>query len=243
MNRQYKRWASVYQTKPEAYDMFAKAQDTKPLIELLRLSDAIKSKSILDVGTGTGKYAFLLSDNGASEVIGIDRCYEMINFAKTALHKKRTTNIKFLNIDIAQSDFFLKFDSSISAWAINAPWNSSYASLDKALHAVFKSLKNNGRFFLITTPPGEMAGELAVYFSSEERKIHFETKASFLKHLKTHWGFYQETIRADWNFQTSAEAALYFSLFYKPELAEVILRNNITTVKANAAAMVAVKQD
>ena len=59
MNKQSNGWASVYRAAPAVYNKFARAQDAVPLMSLLRSNNAIVSKSVLEVGTGTGKYAFL----------------------------------------------------------------------------------------------------------------------------------------------------------------------------------------
>ncbi len=241
MNKRSNDWTPIYKSAPRIYDKFASAQDSKPLLDLLESMAAIRSKSILDVGTGTGKYARLLASRDAFEVVGIDRCEQMLGLARDTAEREGIRIVSYLQIPAEGLNFLDRFDTALSAWAINAPWDGDYASLDRGLEAIFKSLRSNGRFFLITTPPGELAGELAPKVDAAYLAQHAQTKGRFVDHLKNSWSFKTQAIRADWNFNTVDEAALCFGLLYAPEMADAILEMSMKTVKANALALVAEK--
>ena len=241
MNRQYKDWNAAYRIAPLAYERFAWAQNHKPLLEEIRKETGIDGRRCLDVGTGTGKYAFLLKNNGAAAVIGIDRCRELIQVARKKASERTGKGMKFIESDAKDLSFKSSFDIALSAWAINAPWSGKMKQLDPVFDALFRALKNNGRIFLVTTPPGEYGGELSVYMDSTHLMRHAETKAAFIGYLKAKWGFTERRINADWNFKNAEEAALCFALFYHPDLADTILSMEKSTIKAGASLLTAGK--
>jgi len=241
MNRQYKGWDTAYRVAPTAYERFARAQDHKPLLEEIRKEVGIGGRNCLDVGTGTGKYAFLLKDNGAAAVVGIDRCRELIQVARKKAAEITGGGVEFIESDAKDSTFKSYFDIALSAWAINGPWDGKMERLDPVFDALFRALKSNARIFLVTTPPGEYGGELSVYMDATHIIRHTDTKATFIEYLKANWGFTEQRIGADWNFRNPEEAALCFALFYHPDLAEPILSMEKGTIKASATLLTAEK--
>jgi len=57
-----------------------------------------KNKKALDLGTGTGRFAFLLADK-AQKVVGIDNSVKMIAVAKSKLKKINKKNVSFQEMD------------------------------------------------------------------------------------------------------------------------------------------------
>ncbi len=241
MAPQYRAWNAAYKVAPLAYERFARAQDHRPLLEEIQKVAGIEGRSCLDVGTGTGKYAFLLKDNGAATVVGVDRCKELIEIAQSKAAERPEAGVEFIETDAKDLKFKSRFDIELSAWAINGPWDGKMEQLDRVFDRMFGALKSNGRIFLVTTPPGEYGGELSVFMDAAHLAHHTETKAAFIGYLKEKWDFSEKKISVDWNFVNAEEAALCFALFYHPSLAEAILSMEKSAVKANATLMAAGK--
>jgi len=234
MGSQSKGWNNVYKTAPSVYRLFANAQDHRPLLEEIRKGVGFESKKFLDVGTGTGKYAFLLIAEGVDEVVGIDKCGELLKIAMKEASEKRIKNLKFIELDAKKLPFVDLFDAATSAWAINAPWDDNYARLDEEIESILRAMRKGAPFFLSTTPPGEYGGELSNMIDPHIIELHRNKKSNFIRYLKTKWGAQERLIPADWVFSSVEEAALCFGVFYGVQFAEAILEQRKVLIKANA---------
>lgn len=93
-----------------------------------------KSKDLLDMGCGTGKYSYLLTKQGF-EVTGIDKSKHMIKIAKENFRENKKLN--FLNLDL------LHFNSKKKFGVISALFHIlSYQTKNKQVDSFFK-ISNN----------------------------------------------------------------------------------------------------
>ena len=69
-------------------------------IKIRLLKEYCKNKRVLDMGCGTGNYAFIASKT-AIEVVGVDFSQNMLNYFRKRIEEKKSTNIKILQGDIA----------------------------------------------------------------------------------------------------------------------------------------------
>lgn len=74
------------------------------------------NKQVLDMGTGTGKLPYLLTKLGASRVVGVDICCEIIEYAK---QNNNHENIEYKCSDIFDCNFSEEFDVIVSAQCIH----------------------------------------------------------------------------------------------------------------------------
>ena len=154
-----------------------------------------KSKSVLDVGCGTGNFAHLAAKNGASRVLGIDYAPEAIVIAKN-IHKH--PNLKFDALNVRQIKE--KFDVIVSIGTLEH-MDEPYKILKK-----FKSQLNPHGKIIVTTPNwtnprGYVLMTLLHLFNAPITlaDLHYFTPTSHLKMakklgMKLKW----RTIEKDW---------------------------------------------
>ncbi len=94
-----------------------------------------KDERILDVGCGTGTLTNKISERGA-DVTGLDASEDMIKKASSSY-----SNLKFFVKDATNFSFEEPFDAVFS----NATLHWIHEQ-EKALHCIYNSLKNGGRF-------------------------------------------------------------------------------------------------
>ena len=102
-----------------------------------------QSKTLLDMGCGTGKHAELLSDNGYI-VHGIDISEDMLKIAKNRSMNKED-KLLFSNSNIQDLNLNKKFDVVVSLFHVMNYQNSDN-ELIKAFKVAKEHLKNDGIF-------------------------------------------------------------------------------------------------
>ena len=102
-----------------------------------------QSKTLLDMGCGTGKHAELLSDNGYI-VHGIDISEDMLKIAKNR-SKNKEDKLLFSNSNIQDLNLNKKFDVVVSLFHVMNYQNSDN-ELIKAFKVAKEHLKNDGIF-------------------------------------------------------------------------------------------------
>lgn len=224
MESESKGWQKVYDQNPDIYNTFADATD--PDDNILISIEGITSfddKTVLDIGTGTGKYAFKLCRR-AKQVIGVDKCSTSLELARKKQIETGTGNLEFILEDVSDLDYRNFFDVALSAWALNAPWDGNYQQLERALRTAMNTIKKKGWFFIVTTPPGELAGEIGKYvFDEEKLNEHFSHKKRFVDYLKGEFGFDGERVRSGWRFNSVDDAYACFGTIYGKEAGDYVL--------------------
>ena len=99
-----------------------------------------KINSILDLGCGTGKHDFLLSEKGY-QITGIDISNEMIEIAEST----NKPNIEFVLGDVRNIDLNKKFDAVISLFHV-ASYQTENIDFIKYLETAFAHLITGGVF-------------------------------------------------------------------------------------------------
>ena len=123
-------------------------QDKDYIAEVEYIEDLIKShssetKSILDLGCGTGKHDELLCDKGYT-VHGVDISEEMLEIAEVR-RKGREEKLTFSQSDINQLYLNQKFDTIVSLFHVMSYQNTNTA-LDKVFTGVREHLNTDGLF-------------------------------------------------------------------------------------------------
>jgi SAM-dependent methyltransferase len=107
---------------------------------LLLNSTNAKINSILDLGCGTGKHDFLLSEKGY-QITGVDISKEMIEIAEST----NKPNIEFVLGDIRNIDLNKKFDAVISLFHV-ASYQTENIDFITYLETAFTHLNTGGLF-------------------------------------------------------------------------------------------------
>lgn len=102
-----------------------------------------KTKSILDLGCGTGGHAIKLAERGY-DVLGVDRSEQMIGKAKKKT-KESGLMLRFLKSDIKDLSIDERFDSVISMFAVIS-YQTKNADLERFCRIAKNHLKKDGLF-------------------------------------------------------------------------------------------------
>lgn len=204
---------SLFANQADAYDRFVSAEDYQGhlLESLLGLGLITKATTIADLGTGTGRVAFLLAPH-ASHVYGIEPVQGMLAVAEQKKRDLAIPNIDFLPGEhkaIPLPDHSV--DLIVEGWAFLRAFTVKYPAwrpeFDCIIPEMRRILRPSGHVVLIETmgsgqiwteAPGRVA-ELYRYFENE------------LKLTRT-------TIRTDYRFASAKDAVDMFTFFFGDEL-------------------------
>jgi SAM-dependent methyltransferase len=132
---------SVFETYSRYYDLLYKDKDynaESQYINNLLKQFNIRGKRILELGSGTGKHANILTRYGY-EIVGVERSVEMVSKAK------QDKKFKCVIGDITEIALNKKFDAVLSLFHV-----VSYLTTNESLKALFKNtydhLIKNGLF-------------------------------------------------------------------------------------------------
>jgi len=137
----------IFQDYARFYDSLYKNKDYRNeacyLEKLFKKYSSKKTKTVLDLGCGTGSHALILAKKGY-KITGVDLSKKMLKIARKKAKEKKL-KINFRRSDIRKLDLKKKFDAIISMFAVIG-YQKTNDGLEKALMAAHKHLKNRGLF-------------------------------------------------------------------------------------------------
>lgn len=131
---------NIFNQYAEYYDLLYKDKDYMQeanYINSLLQEYSSNTKSILELGCGTGKHAILLGNKGY-KVHGVDLSEGMIREAKINLKQERLSGIQLTQGDIRKIRLEEKFDAVISLFHV-----MSYQTENKDLEEVFQTVREH----------------------------------------------------------------------------------------------------
>ena len=151
-----------------------KAKNSQDLVILAHIqryewvSPLIKNFHVLDAGCGTGYGTHYLANTGAASIIGIDKSFEAINFAKK--YRKRK-NLEYKVMDVCKTEFRENtFDAIISFEVLE---HLSSINQEKFISETRKILKPKGVLY-ISCPNASLSEGINPYHLKELTKTEFE---------------------------------------------------------------------
>jgi demethylmenaquinone methyltransferase / 2-methoxy-6-polyprenyl-1,4-benzoquinol methylase len=122
--------------------------DMKWRKKVVEIVSSNKPKSILDIATGTGDLAIMMTQTDASEIIGLDISAGMLNIGKQKIEQKKlTSRIKMVLGDSEKIPYEDNhFDAICVAFGIR-----NFENLEKGLSEILRVLKPNGVFVILET--------------------------------------------------------------------------------------------
>ncbi len=128
--------------------------DVKWRKKVLKLVAAKHPKTILDIATGTGDMAILLSDTAAEKIIGLDISDGMLEVGRKKIDTKNlSSKIEMVLGDSEQLRFEDNtFDAITVCFGIR-----NFETLEKGLAEILRVLKPNGIFVILETSVPEKA--------------------------------------------------------------------------------------
>jgi demethylmenaquinone methyltransferase/2-methoxy-6-polyprenyl-1,4-benzoquinol methylase len=122
--------------------------DIKWRKKVLKLVAAKNPKTILDIATGTGDLAILMSETNAEKIIGLDLSVGMLEVGKTKIAAKNLSNK--IEMVVGDSENLPFEDNSFDAITV-AFGIRNFETLDKGLAEIYRVLKPNGIFVILET--------------------------------------------------------------------------------------------
>lgn len=122
--------------------------DIKWRKKVLKLVAAKNPKKILDIATGTGDLAILMSETNAEKIVGLDLSVGMLEVGKTKIAAKNLSNK--IEMVVGDSENLPFEDNSFDAITV-AFGIRNFETLNKGLAEIYRVLKPNGIFVILET--------------------------------------------------------------------------------------------
>lgn len=122
--------------------------DIKWRKKVLKLVSDTNPKNILDIATGTGDLAILMTETSATQIIGLDISAGMLDVGRQKINQKNLSNkIEMMLADSENMPFENDtFDAITVAFGVR-----NFENLEKGLAEIFRVLKPNGIFVILET--------------------------------------------------------------------------------------------
>lgn len=138
---------AVFNLYSEYYNLLYADKDY--LAEAGYITDKIRifnpeALNILNLGCGTGKHDFILSENGFN-VVGLDLSEQMLQKAEEERRRLEIKNVQFYRADIREFELNRKFDVVISLFHVMSYQNSN-SDVNKVMQAAASHLNEGGLF-------------------------------------------------------------------------------------------------
>ncbi len=117
---------------------------------LLKVLKDIKGKKVLDLACGGGYYTRIIKENGALEVIGVDKSQVMLNIAKE-IEKNSPLEIKYKIYDVLNLPKINEFDIVTGTMLLH--YAKTKEELLQMCKNIYKNLKKGGKFIAVNSNP------------------------------------------------------------------------------------------
>ncbi len=156
-------WDKLAAEYPDIYERFANAPNDGALDKAMREIVSFEGKLVLDLGAGTGQYAFGFV-NEAFKILGMEADEDLLDFDRQVIAEKGFTNIiPFYGVanDLPINDDMIDIALAVTV----APWDQDpiirMGLRQRMVEETMRVLKPGGVFIVVTVPEGAYGGELA----------------------------------------------------------------------------------
>jgi len=122
--------------------------DTKWRKKVLKIVSDTKPKIILDIATGTGDLAILMSQTNAEKIIGLDISAGMLEVGKKKIETKNLSNV--IDLVLGDSEKIPFEDNYFDAITVGFGVRN-FENLEKGFAEILRVLKPNGVFVILET--------------------------------------------------------------------------------------------
>lgn len=139
---------NVFEDYANYYDLLYKdknyEQEVAYIADLLKRVSINEVRSILELGSGTGRHAVLLGHQGL-RVMGIERSKEMLNIANSSLPITLKDKVKFAEGDATSFEDKNLYDACLSLFHV-VSYQTSNHDVSRIMATASKHLKTGGLF-------------------------------------------------------------------------------------------------
>ncbi|KUJ63337.1 ubiquinone biosynthesis methyltransferase UbiE [Flavobacteriaceae bacterium CRH] len=122
--------------------------DIKWRKKVLKIVSDTKPKIILDIATGTGDLAILMSQTNAEKIIGLDISAGMLEVGKKKVEEKKLSNV--IDLVLGDSENIPFEDNYFDAITVGFGVRN-FENLEKGFSEILRVLKPNGVFVILET--------------------------------------------------------------------------------------------
>ena len=156
-------WDKLAAEYPDIYERFANTPNDSALDKAMREIVSFENKLVLDMGAGTGQYAFGFV-NEALKILGMEADETLLDFDSQVIAEKGYTNIiPFYGLanDLPINDDMIDIALAVTV----APWDQDplmrLGLRKRMVEETMRVLQPGGVFIVVTVPEGAYGGELA----------------------------------------------------------------------------------
>lgn len=155
------------------YDLFIAPNQDRLFLQIKELLEP--SSTVIDVGCGTGRLAFILADK-VSKIVGIDLSQKNIEKAKLKLQKNPNEKISFIHTNIASIiSKNEKFDYAIMTYVIHEVNEAERVELLKQLSSIANKIII-GDYFVSKSPGlGSKFNELIEFLAGKDHYANYKS--------------------------------------------------------------------
>jgi demethylmenaquinone methyltransferase / 2-methoxy-6-polyprenyl-1,4-benzoquinol methylase len=144
--------SKMFDTISENYDnlnrVISFGIDVKWRKKIVKMVNSIMPKKILDIATGTGDLAILMTSTSAEKIVGLDISAGMLEVGKQKIAEKNLSNK--IDMILGDSENIPYEDNTFDAITVSFGIRN-FENLEKGLSEILRVLKPNGIFVILET--------------------------------------------------------------------------------------------
>ena len=221
------RWDILYRDYPEVYDKFSSFPYNPTWHESISKKFNLKDKTILDIGSGSGKSTFGLV-RYCKYVIGVEPEDAMRKLAIKNAKKDKIKNVEFRK---GSATKITADDNSVDAVVgITMVGINTAEEIKKFVDEASRVIKKGGYIIMVNIAPGWYGGNLEKYISdnSDYRKESWDKK---IDNMFGKFGFKKKDIYSVQDYGNVDNLVETYGFIHGKNVIEHIKKNNISKIK------------
>ncbi len=221
------RWDILYRDYPEVYDEFASVPYSKSWIEVAKKLFSFGNKTIVDIGSGSGKSTFEIA-RYARLVIGIEPEDAMRKLAVENARDRKLENVIFKK---GRAENIPLDDNSVdAAIAVTGGNFSSRANITKFVSEAERITKRRGYIIAVNVAPRWYGGNLAPVLLGKGRRTELDVEGLADETL-IQMGFSHQDYYSIQDYRTVDKIVQIYGFIFGRKAIDYIQEHQKTTIK------------
>jgi SAM-dependent methyltransferase len=223
-------WEKLASEHPDIYERFANTPNDGALDKAMRELVSFEGKLVLDMGAGTGQYAFGFV-NEALRILGMEADPDLLEFDRQVIAEKGYTNIiPFYGLanDLPLNDGVIDIALAVTV----APWDPDplmrMGLRKRMVEETLRVLKPGGVFIVVTVPEGAYGGELAPIIFDDPARL--PNNSDWDAQLVEDFGFRFQEIESVSDYGSVENAVATYGFIFGPNAIRHLLAQQKSTI-------------